>query len=586
VAASTELYVYHARDYGGIVKQALEQALQQALEVLLKDYPDAQTPQVHLTRPKVKEHGDYAASVAMPLAGILGQKPQQIAAAILDVVRWPDAVENVEIAGPGFINIRLKKASEAEALKAIVHAGDSYGTVAVAADAERINLEFVSANPTGPMHVGHGRGAVVGDALANVLIAAGKHVQREYYINDAGAQIGVLANSVWLRMRELQGEAIDFPEGAYPGEYIIQIARDVLEKHDYTALAAMPDAERLNIIGLTSIEANMAMIRDDLAAIGIRFDLYFSEQDLHQSGRIAALIERLQADGSVYTGVLPPPRGKEISDYTPVEQLLFRTTNFGDDVDRPLAKQDGTPTYFAADIAYHDEKHRRGFDRLIDIWGADHGGYVTRVQAAMKALTGRDGQPDVLLVQMVNLTRGGKPVKMSKRAGTFVTLREVVDEVGKDAVRFNFMTRRVESQLDFDLEAAKQKNDENPVYYVQYAYARISAILRKAAEQGVDAGDIGDVDVSVLTSHEEQRLVSHLLAYPETLQKAAELLEAYRVATFVMRLAADFHSFYHKHRVVTDDVRLTSARLLLTRAVRQVIRNGLTILGVSAPERM
>jgi arginyl-tRNA synthetase len=348
----------------------------------------------------------------------------------------------------------------------------------------------------------------------------------------------------------------------------------------------MSDEERLNIIGLESIDANMAMIRGDLAAIGISFDLYFSESDLHQSGRITELIERLKADGVVYTGTLPPPKGKEVNDYKPVQQLLFRTTDFGDDVDRPLAKQDGTATYFAADIAYHDDKHQRGFDRLIDIWGADHGGYVTRVQAAMKALTGRQGQPDVLLVQMVNLTREGKPVKMSKRAGTFVTLREVVDEVGSDAVRFNFMTRRVESQLDFDLEAAKKKNDENPVYYVQYAHARISAILRKAEEQNVNAGDVDNIDVSVLSSHEEQRLVSHLLAYPETLQKAADRLEAYRVATYVMRLAADFHSFYHKHRVVTDNAKLTSARLLLTRAVGQVIRNGLTILGVSAPERM
>jgi arginyl-tRNA synthetase len=568
------------------VKQALEQALQQALDALLKDYPDAEAPQVHLTRPKVKEHGDYAANVAMPLARILRQKPQQIAASILDVVNWPDAVEGVDIAGPGFINIRLKKASEAEALKSIVHTAATYGSIPVTTDAEKVNLEFVSANPTGPMHVGHGRGAVVGDALANVLTAAGKKVQREYYINDAGAQIRVLANSVWLRMCELQGEAIDFPESAYPGEYIIQIARGLLEKHDYMALVAMSDEERLSLIGREAIDANMAMIRDDLAAIGICFDLYFSERDLHQSGRITELIERLIADGVVYTGTLPPPKGKEVSDYKPVEQLLFRTTDFGDDVDRPLAKQDGTATYFAADIAYHDDKHQRGFDRLIDIWGADHGGYVTRVQAAMKALTGHEGQPDVLLVQMVNLTRDGKPVKMSKRAGTFVTLREVVDEVGSDAVRFNFMTRRVESQLDFDLEAAKKKNDENPVYYVQYAHARISAILRKAEEQGVDTGNLDDIDVSVLTSHEEQRLVSHLLAYPEMLQKAAERLEAYRVATYVMRLAADFHSFYHKHRVVTDDMKLTCARLLLTRAVGQVIRNGLTILGVSAPERM
>ncbi len=567
------------------MKQVLEQALQQALETLLANHPDAAMPPVALNRPRQKEHGDYAANVAMPLARILKQSPQQIAAAILDVVQWPDAVEGADIAGPGFINIRLKQASEAVALKTIIKAGEQYGRADVA-DAQKVNLEFVSANPTGPMHVGHGRGAVVGDALANVLAAVGHDVQREYYINDAGAQIGVLANSVWLRMQELQGESVKFPAGAYPGDYIIQIAREVLDAQDYQALQAMDESERLSLIGQQAIEANMAMIRDDLDAIGIRFDHYFSEQGLHNSGSVNELIDRLRNEGVVYTGTLPPPKGKEISDYKPIEQLLFRTTDFGDDVDRPLAKQDGSATYFAADIAYHFDKHQRGFDRMIDIWGADHGGYVKRVQAAMKALIKVDAQPDVILVQMVNLTRDGKPVKMSKRAGTFVTLREVVDEVGSDAVRFNFMTRRVESQLDFDLEAAKQQNDENPVYYVQYAHARIAAILRKAADESIVIPDADDVDVSVLISHEEQRLIAHLLAYPDTLKKAASQLEAYRVATYVMRLAADFHSFYHKHKVVTDDAGLTAARIVLIRAVAQVIRNALSILGVSAPERM
>jgi len=568
------------------VKQALEQALEAALKELLKDHPDAVAPEVQLTRPKMKEHGDYAANVAMPLARLLKKSPQQIAASILDIVHWPDAVEGADIAGPGFINIRLQQACEAEILKSIVQAGENYGRQAITPDAEMVNLEFVSANPTGPMHVGHGRGAVVGDALASVLKAVGKSVHREYYINDAGAQIGVLANSVWLRMQELQGETVTFPEGAYPGEYIIQIARDILTKHDYRLLLDMDEAERSRIIGQAAIAANMTMIRDDLSAIGISFDHFFSEQSLHSSGRVNELIERLKSDGVVYTGSLPPPKGKEVKNYQPVEQLLFRTTDFGDDVDRPLAKQDGTPTYFAADIAYHYDKYQRGYTRMIDVWGADHGGYVSRVQAAMKALTEREAQPDVLLVQMVNLTRDGKPVKMSKRAGTFVTLREVVDEVGRDAVRFNFMTRRVESQLDFDLEAAKQKSDENPVYYVQYAYARIHAILRKAQDEGHDMGAAEDIDLSVLVSHEEQRLISHLLAYPEALQKAAERLEAYRVATFTMRLAADFHSFYHKDRVVTDDVVLTRARMLLITAVAQVIANALNILGVSTPERM
>ncbi|WP_240923996.1 arginine--tRNA ligase [Mariprofundus ferrooxydans] len=572
------------------MKQALEQALEQALTKLLQDHPDAAVPPVVLTRPKEKEHGDYAANVAMPLARVLKQSPQQIAANILAAVVWPDAVEAADVAGPGFINIRLKKASEANVLKTIIQQAEEYGRVAAAADATKVNLEFVSANPTGPMHVGHGRGAVVGDALANLLAATGNHVQREYYINDAGAQIGVLAGSVWLRMRELNGEQIEFPESAYPGEYIVQIATEVLAAHDYKTLLAMDEDARLALIGQLAIDANMAMIRDDLNAIGIHFDLYFSEQSLHNSGRVNELIERLQADGVVYRGTLPPPKGKEVSDYQPVEHLLFRTTDFGDDVDRPLAKQDGTATYFAADIAYHYDKHLRGFDRMIDVWGADHGGYVTRVQAAMKALIEPEAasaaQPDVILVQMVNLTRDGVPVKMSKRAGTFVTLREVVDEVGRDAVRFNFMTRRVESQLDFDLEAAKKQNDENPVYYVQYAHARIAAILRKASDEGVVVGEIDDVDLSVLTSHEEQRLVAHLLAYPEALLRAADRLEAYRVATYAMRLAADFHSFYHKHRVVTDDNNLTVARMLLIRAVAQVITNALGILGVSAPDRM
>ncbi len=579
------------RQWRSKVKQALEQALQQALETLLAEYSGASVPPVVLNRPKQKDHGDYAANVAMPLARVLKRSPQQIAAAILDIVVWPEAVEYAEIAGPGFINIRLQQASEASALKTIIQSGAQYGRVDMTDNAEKVNLEFVSANPTGPMHVGHGRGAVVGDALANVLTAVGHDVQREYYINDAGAQITVLANSVWLRMQELQGEEIEFPDGAYPGEYIVQIAREMLQKHDYNALKQLSDDARTQALSQDAINANMAMIRDDLAAIGIEFDTFFSEQGLHASGRVEALIAQLQADDVVYNGVLPPPKGKEVSDYTPVEQLLFRTTAFGDDVDRPLAKQDGTATYFAADIAYHFDKHQRGFDRMIDIWGADHGGYVTRVQAAMKALIQTEAQPDVILVQMVNLTRDGKPVKMSKRAGTFVTLREVVDEVGSDAVRFNFMTRRVESQLDFDLEAAKQKNDENPVYYVQYAYARIQAILRKALAEGVNAGlinglDIEDVDVSVLTAHEEQRLIAHLLAYPDTLKKAAERLEAYRVATYVMRLAADFHSFYHKNRVVSDDATLTAARVLLIRSVAQVIANGLSMLGVSVPERM
>ncbi len=569
------------------MKQSLEIALQHAVDSLLKENGVEAHVRVQLTRPKQKEHGDYAANVAMPLAGRLNQSPRVIAGKILSLVEWPDAVEGTDIAGPGFINIRLKHASEADIVKTIVNQGKAYGCVEKSGEAERICLEFVSANPTGPMHVGHGRGAVVGDSLGRILAARGYDVHREYYINDAGSQIGVLASSLWKRVQQQAGIDVKLSEGEYPGEYLIEVARQLLDEFSFPQLDAMEhDAERWPLLVDYAIEKMMAMIRDDLAALGIEFDHFFSEQTLHESGKVKTLIEQLKADDLIYLGTLPPPKGKEVKDYKPVEQWLFRTTRFGDDVDRPLAKQDGTPTYFAADIAYHVDKFERGFRRQINIWGADHGGYVTRVQSAVKALTGLDKQPEVLLVQMVNLTRGGEQVKMSKRAGTFVTLREVVDEVGSDAVRFNFMTRRVESQLDFDLETAKQKSDENPVYYVQYAHARVCAILRKAVDEGVTLADVERVDTSCLISDEEKKLIAQLLAYPEILDQAAKRLEAYRVATYLMDLARSLHGFYHKHRVISDDENLTQARLLLVSAVGQVIRNGLAMLGVSSPERM
>ena len=573
------------------MKQQLESSLQLAVEALLAEHgaehDPAHAPKVLLTRPKIREHGDYSCNIAMPLAGILGSKPRDIATRLLELVQWPPSVNKTDIAGPGFINIHLNETSEASILARIVAQGREYGLV-TDADGPSACVEFVSANPTGPMHVGHGRGAVVGDALASVMAARGVRVSREYYINDAGAQIGKLTASMWFRMRELSIAGFDeeLPEGCYPGDYVVEGARQILAEHDFAALEAMPEDERDALLSSLSIDCMMAMIRDDLAALGIRFNTYFSERTLHDSGAVQGLIKQLRNDGKVYLGTLPPPMGKEVDDYVPVEQWLFRTTDYGDDVDRPLAKQDGTPTYFAADIAYHADKHQRGFERMIDVWGADHGGYVSRVQAAMQALTGRKQQPEVVLVQMVNLTRDGKPVRMSKRAGTFVTLREVVDEVGKDAVRFNFLTRRVESQLDFDLETAKQKNDENPVYYVQYAHARVCAILRKAGEEGHVALPAAEVDVSPLTSEEERRLVRDLLAWPEVLEQAASRLEPYRVATALMQLAQGLHSFYHKHRVVVDDAATAQARMLLVIAVKQVLANGLELLGVDSPDRM
>ncbi|MDQ6986249.1 MAG: arginine--tRNA ligase [Mariprofundaceae bacterium] len=587
------------------MKQELESSLQRAVELLLDEQASEQlgeqageqtdgqrgenAPRVSLTRPKIREHGDYATNIAMPLAGKLGMKPRDVATRLLEQVIWPTAVERTEIAGPGFINIHLQQASEASILARILAEGGDYGRVSDAkAKGQSVCVEFISANPTGPMHVGHGRGAVVGDALASVLAARGMAVSREYYINDAGVQIGKLADSIWFRICEIS--LADFnenmPEGCYPGDYIVEAAACLLKTHAYNDLAALAADERRALLCELGIDLMMAMVRDDLVSLGIRFDTYFSEKSLHESGAVQALIAQLKEEGRVYLGCLPAPKGKEIKDYTPTEQWLFRTTDYGDDVDRPLAKQDGTATYFAADIAYHVDKIGRGFDRLIDVWGADHGGYVKRVQASVEALTGKKQQPEVVLVQMVNLTRDGKPVRMSKRAGTFVTLREVVDEVGSDAVRFNFLTRRVESQLDFDLETAKQKNDENPVYYVQYAHARVCAILRKATSEGVAPLPPADVDVSPLVSDEERRLVRELLAWPEVLEQAAKRLEPYRVAIYLMQLAAALHSFYHKHRVVVDDADLAQARLLLVLAVRQVLANGLKLLGVGAPEQM
>ena len=567
------------------MKQALEQALECAVDTLLQDIPEAKKVAVKLSRPKIKEHGDYAANVAMPLAGMLKKNPRQVAELLLQTVQWPEQVEKTDIAGPGFINITLKAGGETDILKTILEQGETYGCLDNS-HGEAVNLEFVSANPTGPMHVGHGRGAVVGDALANLLNARGYQVHKEYYINDAGSQIGVLGNSVWLRMKELQGIAISFPDSAYPGDYIIEIAKEILSNKDFPSFEAMDEASRLIEIGVLAVAANMVMIRSDLNDIGITFDQYFSEKTLHESGKVNQLIEQLENDGLIYTGTLPPPKGKEVSDYKPVEQRLFRTTDFGDDVDRPLQKQDGTATYFAADIAYHEDKYQRGFKHMIDIWGADHGGYINRVQSAMKALTGLEKQPEVLLVQMVNLTRDGKPFKMSKRAGTFVTLSEVVEEVGRDAVRFNFMTRRIESQFDFDLEAAKQKDAENPVYYVQYAHARVHAVLRKAEDEGVVVNDVNAVDTSLLTSDEAQKLIKMLLSYPEMLDAAAQRREPYRIATYTMQLAAAFHSFYHHNRVIGVEEALMQARLLLLRATAQVIKNALALLGVSAPDKM
>lgn len=566
------------------MKQQLQTCLQATVDRMIAAAGVEEPVHVHLVRTRNPEHGDFSSNVALEMSGRLSRPARQVADMLRDETDWPEAVEAVDVAGPGFINVRLKHGSEARMLVDIVNHGMTYGQAP--ALGHKVCIEFVSANPTGPMHVGHGRGAVVGDVAANVLAACGWDVYREYYINDAGAQVAVLADSVWWRILTSLGRDVPKPEEAYPGEYVVDVAGRVLARHDFDKLEAMPDDARRELLAGEAVGDIMAMIRDDLSAMGIVFDQFFSERELHASGRVTALLEHLQQQGDVYRGTLPPPKGREVDDYQPVEQLLFRSTMYGDDVDRPLAKQDGSPTYFAADIAYHHDKHERGFDRLVDVWGADHAGYVTRVQSAMQALTGKKHQPEVILVQMVNLTRAGKPVRMSKRAGTFVTLREVVDEVGSDAVRFNFLTRKAESQLEFDLETAKQKSDENPVYYAQYAHARACSVVRRAKDEGLELGDAATVDVDLLVAEEEKGLLKLLLHYPDVLLQAGERLEPYRVATFLLQLAADFHSFYHKHRVIGVEPGLARARLLLVAAFAQVMRNGLSLLGVGAPESM
>ncbi|RME87319.1 MAG: arginine--tRNA ligase, partial [Zetaproteobacteria bacterium] len=418
------------------VKEAIRGALEEAIQRLA---PEANV-EITLERPRHKAHGDYACNAAMQLARVLKRNPREIAAAILEAVAWPEGVARAEVAGPGFINIFLEPGAENRVLARILT--DPSWSRPDLGHGARVLVEYVSANPTGPMHVGHGRGAVVGDAIANLLAHTGWQVEREYYINDAGNQVRTLARTVWLRMRELMGEEITLPEDAYPAPYVIEIARAALEKKPFADWAAMDEAEREDELGRFAVDWNMREIRACLDALGIRFDRFVSERALHEEGAVARAIEALQAKGAVYRGVLPPPKGKPVDDYEPREQLLFRATAYGDETDRPLVKSDGSYTYFAADIAYHADKLRRGYARLINVWGADHGGYVKRLQAAVEALSGRKGCPEVVLVQMVRITREGKPVRLSKRAGNIVALDELVREVGKDAVRFNMLTRR------------------------------------------------------------------------------------------------------------------------------------------------
>ncbi|PTM42669.1 arginine--tRNA ligase [Bosea sp. 124] len=544
-------------------------------------------------------HGDLATNAAMVLAKEAGTNPRALAALLVEELAKDAEIVKAEIAGPGFINLTLEPAIFTAILKDAVERGLDYGRGAHKPE-PKINVEYVSANPTGPMHVGHGRGAVFGDSLANILAFAGHAVTREYYINDAGAQVDVLARSAFLRYREALGETITIPEGLYPGDYLVSVGQTLAEAHG-DALLGKPEAEWLPLVRGVAIDGMMAMIRDDLAALGVVHETFFSERSLQaldgNRDAVAQTIDDLRARDLVYEGRLPPPKGQKDEDWEDREQTLFRATQFGDDVDRPLLKSDGSYTYFANDIAYHRSKFTRGFSQMIDVWGADHGGYVKRMQAAVKAVTHEKGALDVKLCQLVRLLRNGEPVKMSKRSGDFVTLREVIDEVGRDAVRFMMIFRKNDATLDFDLAKVVEQSKDNPVFYVQYAHARCASIFRQAREAFPDLdlapAALARADLARLTDEAEIGIVKLIAAYPRIIEGAAAAHEPHRVAFFVHELASAFHSLWNKGKdspqlrfVNQTDRESTLARLAFVHAVRSVLASGLAVAGVAAPEEM
>ncbi len=547
--------------------------------------------------PRDPSHGDIATNAALVLAKPAARKPRDIAELLAAKLRSHPDVNVAEIAGPGFINLRLKAEFWQKRLAEILAEGEGYGASKLGAG-RKVNVEYVSANPTGPMHVGHGRGAVVGDALAALLERTGHDVTREYYINDAGAQVDVLARSAYLRYREALGETITIPEGLYPGEYLKPVGEALAAKHGRKWMD-VPEAVWLAEVRAFTIAAMMNLIREDLAVLGVRHAVFKSERDdIVAKGEVEQAVETLRARDLVYRGVLEPPKGMKPDDWEPREQLLFRATKFGDDVDRPLQKSDGTWTYFASDLAYHYDKISRGFDRLIDVWGADHFGYIKRMDAAVKALRGnKDTQFEVKICNLVNLFDKGEPVRMSKRAGTFVTLRDVIDEVGAGVVRFIMLTRKTDQGLDFDFAKVTEKSKDNPVFYVQYAHARTRSAMKQAdaAFPGIDlsAAALGAADLARLTHDGEIALIKTLAFWPRLLESAAEAGEPHRVAFYLYDLAAQFHQLWTQGKdeaslrfVVAEDRALSLARLALVRAVGFVIASGLRLIGVEPAESM
>ena len=551
--------------------------------------------------PREASHGDLATNAAMALAKDAGLKPRDLAEKIATELRKLREVTGTEIAGPGFINMTLDPAVWRMALAVIIRDGAEYGRSSVGAR-RKVDVEYVSANPTGPMHVGHCRGAVFGDALANLLAFSGFAVTREYYINDAGGQVDVLARSAFLRYREALGENIGaIPDGLYPGDYLVPVGAALAKEHG-DKLKAMPENQWLPLVRAKAIAMMMAMIRDDLAALNVKHDVFFSERSLVEGNdQVGATIEELRKKGHVYEGRLPPPKGAPVEDYEDREQTLFRATAFGDDVDRPLKKSDGSYTYFASDIAYHKSKFDRGFRDMIDVWGADHGGYIKRMKAAVKAVSNESAELDVKIVQLVKLMRAGVEVKMSKRSGEFITLREVVDEVGRDAVRFMMLYRKNDAPLDFDLAKVIEQSKDNPVFYVQYGHACGHSVFRNAAEALPDLPAEGAARTAYLSQAElarlddpgELSLMRKLALYPRLVEAAALAHEPHRVAFYLYELASEFHGQWsrgtgapHLRFIIQHDPQLTVARLALVQGLVTVLASGLALLGVEAPNEM
>ena len=543
--------------------------------------------------PRDPAHGDMATNAAMVLAKPAGQKPRDIAEALAARLSGDARITAVDVAGPGFLNLRLADTVWQSVVADALQTGDGFGRSDMGQGA-KVNVEYVSANPTGPLHVGHTRGAVFGDALASLLDFVGFEVTREYYINDGGGQVDVLARSVYLRYLEAHGQAVAFEDGTYPGDYLIAVGEALKDKVG-DAYVDQPESVWLESTRDFSTDAMMELIRADLKALGVEMDVFYSEKSLYGTGRIEEALAALDAKGLIYEGVLEPPKGKKPEDWEPREQTLFKSTEHGDDVDRPVKKSDGKWTYFAPDIAYHYDKVSRGFDALIDVFGADHGGYVKRMKAAVSALSDGKVSLDIKLTQLVKLYKNGEPFKMSKRAGTFVTLRDVVDQVGSDVTRFHMLTRKNDAPLDFDFDKVLEQSKDNPVFYVQYANARVNSVLRKAAEAGIEVGDaaLASADLSGLSDEAQLSVARKIAEWPRLVEIAGRTNEPHRVAFYLYDLASELHALWNRGndqpdlRFIDEDDHVSSqAKIALARAVTVVISAGLGILGVTPAEEM